>query len=78
MDRLYKNIIEKTMDVERLAIQLAMNAYHRDDVDQQTRPYLTQYLEAIEHARSVMFLAVSRQMSNDPTERDIPINRQQS
>ena len=66
------------MDVAWLANQLAINANDRDDVDQETRPYLKQYFEAIEHARSVMFLAVSRQMSKDPTERDIPINRQKS
>lgn len=78
MDRLYYKIIEKAMDVAGLANHLAMNANYRDDVDQETRPYLKQYLEAIEHARSVMFLAVSRQMSKDPTERDLPINCKQS
>lgn len=78
MDRLYYKIIEKATDVAWLATQLAMNANDRDDVDQETRPYLTQYLDAIEHIKSNMLLAVDRQMSKDPTERDIPINRQQS
>lgn len=63
------------MDVAWLANQLALNANDRDDMDQETRPYLKQYLETIEHARNVLYLAVLRQMNNDPTERDIPINR---
>lgn len=78
MDKLYFKIVEAAMETAQLASRLAMNANYRDDVDQETSPYLTQYFGAIEYARCIMFLAVTRQMKNDPTERDIPINPQQS
>lgn len=71
MDRLYFKLVEKCADCVGLANALAMNANFREDVDQETCKFLLQYLEAVEHARSVLFLAVSRQMKNDPTERDL-------
>ena len=74
MNRTYFKLVEKAMDVAGLANHLAMNANYRPDVDEDTRRYLDEYMEAVEHARSVMFLAVSRQMSHDPQERDIDIS----
>lgn len=74
MIRTYFKLIEKAIEVASLANSLAMNANFRPDVDEDTRRYLNEYMEAIEHARSVMFLAVSRQMSHDPQERDIDIS----
>lgn len=71
MDRLYFKLVEKCTDLVVMANSLAMNANFREDVDQETRKHLLQYYEAVEHARSVLFLAVSRQMKNDPTERDL-------
>lgn len=71
MDRLYFKLVEKCADCVSLANALAMNANYREDVDQETRKHLLQYHEAVEHARSVLFLAVGRQMKNDPTERDL-------
>jgi len=71
MNRAYFKLVEKAMDVAGLANHLAMNANYRQDVDEDTRRYLDEYMAAIEHARSVMFLAVSRQMSHDPQERNI-------
>lgn len=71
MNRTYFKLVEKAMDVAGLANHLAMNANFRPDVDEDTRRHLDEYMDAIEHARSVMFLAVSRQMSHDPQERDI-------
>lgn len=66
------------MEVASLANDLAMNANFRPDVDEDTRRYLDEYMAAVEHARSVMFLAVSRQMSHDPQERDIDITKKAS
>lgn len=74
MNRTYFKLVEKAMDLAGLANHLAMNANFRPDVDEDTRRHLDEYMEAIEHARSVMFLAVSRQMSYDPQERDIDIS----
>lgn len=74
MNRTYFKLVEKAMDVAGLANHLAMNANYRQDVDEDTRRYLDEYMDAIEHARIVMFLAVSRQMSHDPQERDIDIS----
>lgn len=74
MNRTYFKLVEKALDVACLANHLAMNANYRQDVDEDTRRYLDEYMEAIEHARSVMFLAVSRQMSHDRQERDIDIS----
>lgn len=74
MNRTYFKLTQKAMEVASLANDLAMNANYRQDVDEDTRRYLDEYMEAIEHARSVMFLAVSRQMSHDPQERDIDIS----
>lgn len=74
MIRTYFKLTEKAMEIASLANSLAMNANYRQDVDEDTRRYLDEYMDAIEHARSVMFLAVSRQMSHDPQERDIDIS----
>lgn len=74
MNRTYFKLVEKAMDVAGLANHLAMNANYRQDIDEDTRRYLDEYMEAIEHARRVMFQAVSRQMSHDPQERDIDIS----
>lgn len=74
MNRTYFKLVEKALDVAGLANHLAMNANFRPDIDEDTRRYLDEYMKAIEHARSVMFLAVSRQMSHDPQERDINIS----
>ena len=74
MNRTYFKLVEKAMDVAGLANHLAMNANFRPDVDEDTRRYLDVYMAAVENARSVMFLAVSRQMSHDPQERDIDIS----
>lgn len=74
MNRTYFKLVEKAMDVAGLANHLAMNANYRQDVDEDTCRYLDEYMEAIEHARSLMFLAVSRQMSHGPQERDIDIS----
>ena len=71
MDRLYFKLVEKCADCVCLANALAMNANYREDVDQETRKFLPQYFEAVEKARSVLFMATSRQMKNDPTERDL-------
>lgn len=71
MDRLYFKLVEKCTDLVVMANSLAMNANFREDVDQETRKHLLQYYEAVETARSVLFRAVSRQMKNDPTERDL-------
>ena len=71
MIKTYFKLTEKAMEIASLANSLAMNANYRQDVDEDTRRYLDEYMAAIEHARSVMFLAVSRQMSHDPQERDI-------
>lgn len=71
MDRLYFQLVEKCVDCVILANALAKNANFREDVDQETRKHLLQYYEAVEQARSVLFLACSRQMKNDPTERDL-------
>lgn len=76
MIRTYFKLVEKAMDVAGLANHLAMNANYRQDVDEDTRRHLDEYMAAIEHARSVMFLAVSRQMRHDPTERDIDLSTQ--
>lgn len=74
MNRTYFKLVEKALDVAGLANHLAMNANYRQDVDEDTRRYLDKYMEVIETARSLMFLAVSRQMSHDPQERDIDIS----
>lgn len=73
MIKAYFKLTEKAMEIASLANNLAMNANYRPDVDEETRRYLDEYMAAIEHARSVMFLAVSRQMSHDPQERDIDL-----
>lgn len=62
------------MEIASLANSLAMNANYRQDVDEETRHHLDEYIQAVESARRVMFLAVSRQMSHDPQERDIDIS----
>lgn len=73
MTSTYFELTQKAMEVALLAYDFAMNAKFCPDVDKYTRRYLDEYMKAIEHARSVMFLAVSRQMSHDPQERDIDI-----
>lgn len=78
MIRTYFKLTQKAMEVASLANDLAMNANFRPDVDEDTRRYLDEYMAAVEHARSVMFLAVSRQMSHDPQERDIDITKKAS
>lgn len=74
MIRTYFLLTQKAMEVASLANDLAMNANYRQDVDEDTRRYLDKYMEVIEQARRLMFLAVSRQMSHDPQERDIDLS----
>lgn len=78
MIRTYFKLTEKAMEIASLANSLAMNANYRQDVDDDTRQYLDEYMAALEQARRVMFLAVSRQMSHDPHERDIDITKKTS
>ena len=73
MIRTYFKLTEMAMEIASLANSLAMNANFRPDVDEDTRRYLDEYIAVVDHARSVMFLAVSRQMSHDPQERDIDL-----
>lgn len=73
MIKTYFKLTEKAMEIASLANSLAMNANYRQDVDEETRRHLDEYIQAVESARRVMFLAVSRQMSHDPQERDIDI-----
>lgn len=73
MIKTYFKLTEKAMEIASLANSLAMNANYRPDVDEDTRRYLDEYIQAVESARRVMFLAVSRQMSHDPQERDIDL-----
>lgn len=74
MDSRYFRLVRQAQEVAALCNDLAMNANHRPDVDASTQKYLEEYEEAIGHARSLMFLAVSRQMAHDPQERDIDIS----
>lgn len=78
MTRKYFKLVEKAMEIASLANSLAMNANYRQDVDEETRHHLDEYIQAVESARRVMFLAVSRQMSHDPQERDIDITTHSS
>lgn len=73
MTSTYFNLTQRAMEVALLAYDFATNANYRPDVDEDTRRYLDEYMEAIEHARRIIFLALSRQMSHDPQERDIDI-----
>lgn len=73
MDSRYFKLTRMATEIAGLSNDLVMNANRREDVDQDTLIHLQSYLELMEHTRSVMFLAVSRQMKNDPQERDIEI-----
>lgn len=73
MNRTYFNLTQRAMEVALLAYDFAMNANFRPDVDKDTCRYLDEYMEAIEHARRIIFRALTRQMSHDPQERDVDI-----
>ena len=73
MDRKYFVLVRQAMETASLANDLAMNANYRKDVDDVTRPRLDSLLDAVFHARTLLFHAVSSQMKNDPQERDIPL-----
>lgn len=74
MDRRYFGLIDKANDIAILATAIARNANYRDDVDAMTRPFLVFIDEELERCRRVLKEQVSRQMSKDPTERDIDIS----
>lgn len=74
MIRKYFKLSEKAMEIASLANLLARNANYRQNVNDDTHRYLDEYMAALEQARRVMFLAVSRQMSHDPQERDIDLS----
>ena len=73
MDRMYFKLAEKAIEVAGLANALAMNANHREDVDDATRPELMTLHKVVSDVQQMLFKAVCRQMGNDPQERDIDI-----
>lgn len=70
MDRLYFDIIDRANDITILATALARNANYREDVDQRTRPFLRFLYQEVHKAKNALQDQVSRQMADDPTERD--------
>lgn len=73
MDRRYFILVRQAQETAGLANDLAKNANFRRDVDDATVHYLDELLEAVNHARMALYHAVSRQMRNDPQEREIRI-----
>lgn len=73
MDRRYFVLVQKAQETAGLANDLVKNANYRRDVDDETVHYLDDLLEVVNHARVVLYHAVSRQMRNDPQERDIKL-----
>lgn len=73
MDRMYFKLAEKAIEVASLANALAMNANHREDVDEATRPELMTLYKSVSDVQQLLFRAVCRQMGNDPQEREIDI-----
>lgn len=74
MNRTYFELTQKAMEVALLAYDFAMNANFCPDVDEETQRYLDEYMTAVKHASSVIFLALTRQMSHDPQEWDINLS----
>ena len=70
MDKRYFQIIEQCAEMVTLATALTNNANFRDDVDARTRPFLVFIAEQLEKSRRILQEQVSRQMSDDPQERD--------
>lgn len=70
MNRTYYNLAQRAMEVALLAYEFDMNAIFLPDADEETRRYLDVYMKEIEHARRVMFLALTRQSRYETQERD--------
>lgn len=73
MDRLYFDIIDRANDIATLATALARNANYREDVDLRTRPLLRFLYQEVQKAKNALQDQVYRQMSDDPTERDVDL-----
>lgn len=72
MDRRYADIIEKSLDLAALSLNLLRNAMHDKEIETYTTPRLHDLSVMLGQARQQLLYEVHSQTSKEPWDKELP------